>query len=283
MRRHLGSLKGKVIAITGGARGIGLATASDLIEQGARVSIGDIDYELAESAARDLGTSACSFELDVTDRDSFEEFVSETQSKLGPLDTLINNAGIMPIARLVDESDETSAQTVDVNLHGVINGMKLALPGMLERNQGQIVNIASVIGKVAVPGVGVYTASKFAVVGLTEAARGEITGSGVQLTLVLPTIVSTELAAGVPMGRGLKPVTAEDVARAIVTSIIKKQRDVYVPRHMRALCLATPLLPARFTDRVRHLVMHDRLLESLDLIEREGYDRRVSSTREQQR
>ena len=102
------SLAGKVVAITGGARGIGRATAAALITQGARLAIGDIDASLAQTTAGQLGSGTVGLPLDVTDMASFETFIQEVEGRLGPLDVLINNAGIMPIGPFVDESDATS-------------------------------------------------------------------------------------------------------------------------------------------------------------------------------
>ena len=122
------SLTGKVIAITGGARGIGKATAEALVRRGARVAIGDLDRELAEQTAAELGGDTLALELDVTRRDSFEGFLDQVEERLGSLDVLINNAGIMPLGRFWEEDDLTAQRMVDINVHGVLFGMKLAHP-----------------------------------------------------------------------------------------------------------------------------------------------------------
>jgi len=124
MAKEPRSLQGKVVAITGGARGIGRATARALAAEGAKVALGDLDKPLAEEAAAELGTEAVGLALDVTERDSFARFLDQVGERLGPLDVLINNAGIMPIGRFVDEDDATARRMVDINLHGVIYGMK---------------------------------------------------------------------------------------------------------------------------------------------------------------
>ena len=150
------SLAGKVIAITGGARGIGRATAAALIAQGARVAIGDIDAQLARRTAEELDAGTIGL----------------------PLDVLINNAGIMPIGPFVEEPDATADRMVDINVRGVIIGSKLALQRFVPRGRGHLVNIASVAGKAGIAGGATYCATKHAVVGLTEALRQELRGRG---------------------------------------------------------------------------------------------------------
>ena len=139
-----GSLKNKVIAITGGGRGIGLAIAEALIAQGARVSIGDIDVALAEREAKRIGAHAG--QLDVRDAASFAKFIAGTEAALGPLYALVNNAGIMPMGYFLDEAPALADAQIDINFRGVIHGMRLALPGLLARGSGHIINIASLAG-----------------------------------------------------------------------------------------------------------------------------------------
>ena len=167
-------LVGQVAAITGAARGIGKATAQAFAHEGMKVAIGDLDAELAEQAAAEMGPNAAGFALDVTRRDSFEAFIDAAEERFGPLDVLVNNAGIMPLGRFIDEDEATAVRMVDINLHGVIHGMKLALPRMMARNRGHVVNIASQAGKYGAPGGATYSATKHAVIGLTEAVRGEL-------------------------------------------------------------------------------------------------------------
>src|SRR3954453_4841793 len=106
MAKERRSLSGKVVAITGGARGIGKATAAALVGKGCRVAIGDLDLELAEQAAGELGGGTVALQLDVTDRASFAGFLDEAERQLGPLDVLVNTAGIMPVTPIVEESDD---------------------------------------------------------------------------------------------------------------------------------------------------------------------------------
>ena len=154
------SLAGQVVAITGAARGIGRATAAALIAEGARVAIGDIDAALAEQTASELGGGTVGLPLDVTDRASFAAFLDQIEARLGPLDVLINNAGIMPIGPFIEESDATARRMVDINVHGVIFGSKLALERFVPRGRGHLVQLASAAGKAGFPGGATYCATK---------------------------------------------------------------------------------------------------------------------------
>ncbi len=124
-------LAGQTAAITGAARGIGKATAQALLRQGMKVAIGDVDLDAARKTAAELGASTVALPLDVTDRASFTAFLDSTEEQFGPVDVLVNNAGIMQIGRFVDEDDLTAQRMIDINLHGVILGMKLALERMV--------------------------------------------------------------------------------------------------------------------------------------------------------
>ena len=171
-RKQVKSVSGKVVAITGGARGIGKATATALVRKGARVAIGDLDLALAEQTATELGGGVVAFELDVTDRNSFEGYLDAAEKELGPIDVLVNNAGIMPVGVFADESDETAHLMIDINLHGVIYGTKLALERMLPRRSGHIVNIASQAGKAGIPGGATFTASSSVLLFVVALALG---------------------------------------------------------------------------------------------------------------
>src|SRR4051812_617597 len=144
MPRQPRSLNGKVVVVTGGGRGIGAATASALAARGARVAIGDVDLEAARRTARELGAPAVGRHLDVTDRPGFTAFLDGVERELGPLDVLVNNAGIMPLAPVQEESDATVVRQLELNLHAVIHGCKEAIRRMKPRRSGHIVNVASV-------------------------------------------------------------------------------------------------------------------------------------------
>ncbi len=273
------SLTGNVVAITGGARGIGRATAAALVRRGAKVAIGDVDLELAEQTAAELGGGTLALPLDVTDRASFASFLDETEQRLGPLDALINNAGIMQLGLFAQESDDVASRQIDINLHGVIYGSKLALQRFLPRGRGHLINIASTAGKAGVPGGATYSATKHAVVGLTEAIRGEIRGSGVETSVVMPVPVNTELAAGLVRGRGLTAtVEPEQVADAIVEALERPRHDVYVPKAIAAGVRLGALLPRPLAEAIGRSAKTDRILADADLSARAAYERRAAAS-----
>ncbi len=276
MAKTLRSLNGWVIAITGGGRGIGRATAAALIAKGARVAIGDIDAPLAEKTASELGSGTVGLPLDVTDRDSFAAFLDEVERQLGPLDVLVNNAGIMPIGSFDQESDALSAKLVDINLMGVIIGSKLALQRFRPRGRGHIVQLASIAGKGGFPGGATYCATKHAVVGLTESLRVELRGTGIELHQVLPIGVNTELYSGVSQARGFSTPEPEDVANAIVGLLQTSQFQTFVPKRLDAVVRFNAVMPRRFAEAVTRMFKGDRVLLSADASARAAYDARVA-------
>jgi NADP-dependent 3-hydroxy acid dehydrogenase YdfG len=280
-RKQVKSVAGMVVAITGGARGIGKCTAQSLIRRGARVAIGDLHAELAEETAAELGGNCVAFELDVTDRESFSRFLDSAESELGPIDVVINNAGIMPIGPFIEETDETAKTMIDINLHGVIYGTKLALERMLPRGSGHIVNIASQAGKAGLPGGATYCATKHAVVGLSEAVRLENIDKGIEVSCVMPAIVNTELGSGLVDTRGVKKLEPEEVAEAIVEAIETNRFDVWVPRSSAGIAAILSLVPRSGREAIARILKADKVLAEADEQERADYeDRAAKSTSE---
>jgi NAD(P)-dependent dehydrogenase (short-subunit alcohol dehydrogenase family) len=270
------SLAGQIVAITGGARGIGRATAAALIAQGARVAIGDIEADLARRTATELGAGTIGLELDVTSRDSFSAFLDEVESELGPLDVLVNNAGIMPIGPFVEESDSTAQRMVDINLHGVIYGSKLAIERFLPRRRGHLVQIASAAGKFGIAGGATYCATKHAVVGLSEALAMELRDTGIDISVVMPTVVNTELGSGLPVTRAFKAVEPEDVANAIVEALQTGRIDVYVPKSLNGTVRMGSLLPRKAMAFIGRALKSDQVLAKPDRIARAAYEARMT-------
>ncbi len=276
MARQPRSLNGKVVAITGGARGIGKATAQALVRKGAKVAIGDLDRELAEQTASELGGGTLALELDVTRRDSFEGFLDQVEERLGSLDVLVNNAGIMPLSRFAEEDDRTAERMIDINVHGVLFGMKLALPRMQRRNSGHLVNIASQAGKAGFPGGATYCGTKHFVVGVSEAVRAELRGTNIEVSCVMPAVVKTELGSGLPETRAIKPIEPEDVADAIVAALEHPKFDVWVPRESAVISKVMNLLPRGGREGIARLLKADKVLAEPDTRVRAAYEDRAA-------
>ncbi|MGI8633238.1 MAG: SDR family oxidoreductase [Solirubrobacterales bacterium] len=274
------SLIGQIVAITGAARGIGRGTAEILVRHGAKVAIGDIETEMAEQTASDLGPSAKAYNVDVTDRLSVDRFLDGVVEDFGRVDVVINNAGIMPVGPFLEESDEVAHRQIDINLHGVIYGTKGALHRMLPANRGHIINIASAAGKTGYPGIATYSATKHAVVGLSEAVRAETLETGIDVSVVMPVLVNTELGSGVEPGRLVRKLEAEDVAQAIVDTIRKPKFEVPVPRETGAMVKGSRLLPRKAQDRLAQFLGTDTMLTDFDAEDRSAYDGRIGQKRD---
>jgi NAD(P)-dependent dehydrogenase (short-subunit alcohol dehydrogenase family) len=277
MAKQRRSLNGRVVAITGGARGIGKATATALVGKGCRVAIGDLDLALAEETANGLGGGTIALPLDVTDRASFESFLEETERQLGAVDAVVNNAGIMPVTPFADEKPDSVRRQVDINLHGVITGTQLAIERLRPRGSGYIVNIASQAGKAGIPGIATYSATKHGVVGLSEAVRAELRGSGVEVLCVMPTVVNTELTSGVGQ-KWVKPVEAKDVGEAIVEAMEVPRFDVFVPKANGALYRVLGLMPRGAREALGRLMKIDKLMQEVDHGARAAYEQRAAGS-----
>lgn len=261
------------MCVTGGARGIGRATAEELQRRGARVWIGDIDEAEADHTADEIGCRSAL--LDVTDAASFERFLSLAGAER-PVEMLVNNAGIMRMGSFVEQSLAGHHREVAINLTGVINGMHLALPGMLARNRGHIVNVASMAAKVTTPGIATYCATKFAVAALSRAVRAEVAGTGVSITTVLPAAVKTELTSGVSLE--LQPVLQPaDVARAIADTARHPSREITVPRWLAPIGTLEQAAPEPILETAKRLFTRNRPPGDFDSIGRRSYLDRIKS------
>jgi NAD(P)-dependent dehydrogenase (short-subunit alcohol dehydrogenase family) len=267
---------GWTVVVTGGARGIGAAVATVLARAGATVAIGDVDFALAERTARGIGPAVTALPLDVTDRPAFTAFLDEVERRLGPIDVLINNAGIMPLIRIEDEPDAATARVIAVNLLSVIHGSREAVIRMKPRGHGHIVNVASVAAKVPFPGAATYAATKSGVLGFSDAIRSELCGTGIVVSCVLPGLVSTELASGIAV-RGYRPVTADHVARAVLRTLRRPRFEVYVPGSVGPMVRFGALVGRGFGDRLQHLLRAGTpMLDAIGSPQRVAYEQRAA-------
>lgn len=263
-----------VIAVTGGARGIGREIVRQLAEAGARVAIGDRDVEAARATAEELPGNVAAFALDVTDTASFAAFLDAVTGHWGAIDVLVNNAGVMWVGPFETEPETAARRQIDVNLHGVIRGVKLAAPTMRSRGRGQIVTVASGASKLAPAGEATYAATKHAVYGYLSAVRTELHRSGVQLSLVMPGVVETELAAGTVTGP-VRRLAPSEVAQAVLALIERPRFEISVPRRIGLLARLTAVLPDRASFRVQRALVPNQVAALTDKTVRRGYEGRA--------
>lgn len=266
-------LNGKVIAVTGGAQGIGREIAKHLAAAGARVAIGDRDMEAARATAAELSGEVEAFDLDVTDTESFSAFLAAVESTMGPLDVLVNNAGVMWVGKFDEEPESATRRQLDVNLHGPIRGVKLAAPAMRARGRGHIVTVASAASKLAPPGESTYAATKHGIFGYLSGVREELHGSGVELSVVMPGVVDTELAAGTATGSA-KLLQPADVAKAVVAVIAKPKFEVSVPGFIGPAVRWANVLPQAARDFLLRRMVPNQVT-STDRSARAAYESRV--------
>jgi 3alpha(or 20beta)-hydroxysteroid dehydrogenase len=221
---HMSRLTDKVAIITGGARGMGAAHVRLFINEGAKVIIADILEQEGQALAKELGENATFFKLDVTKATNWEEVISATEKTFGPVNILVNNAGITMSKSIEETSEEEYRRIIDINQVSVFLGIKAVIPSMKKANSGSIVNISSINGLVG--GAVGYTDSKFAVRGLTKAAALGLSHYGIRVNSVHPGVIETpmikqedskdaieEFAKYIPVKRVAKP---EEVSNMVL-------------------------------------------------------------------
>jgi 3-oxoacyl-[acyl-carrier protein] reductase len=190
-------LRNKVALITGGANGIGFATAKRFEEEGARIMLADLNQHAVKEAASQL-KHAEPYVLNVTNRVSIQTVVDTIIAKHQHIDILINNAGITLDARLVKMTEQQFDAVIDVNLKGVFNCTQIVIPHMLEAQRGSIVNASSVVGLYGNFGQTNYSASKFGVIGFTKTWAREFGQKGIRVNAVCPGFIATEMVKAMP-------------------------------------------------------------------------------------
>lgn len=249
------SLNGKKVILTGGAMGIGLATAKRLVEEGCEITLWDFneaELKRAVTALKGHGTKIFAHLCDVSDKARVNELATVARKEMGQVDILINNAGYVRHGMFWEQPVEDASRQIEVNVNALIYAIHEFLPDMLERNSGHIVNVSSGVAICSVPGLAAYTTSKWAVWGLTDVLRLEITASGktgVQLTSVHPGNILQGLFQGFSLnwlGRLLfPPVKDHDIiARGIVEKGLKKGKQLVVlPRQLYLGMILRGLIP----------------------------------------
>ena len=195
-------LNGKVALITGGGRGIGRAIALAFAREGARIVVAARTAAQVEQVAAEIGNGAIAVVCDVSNSESVTQMFAQTSEQLGDVDILVNNAGIAESSTIVTTTDDFWARHLAINLSGTFHCTRAALPAMLEKKWGRVINIASIAGKVGAPYIAAYAASKHGVMGLTRSVALEVAAAGVTVNAICPGYVDTEMVT-----RGIERIT----------------------------------------------------------------------------
>jgi NAD(P)-dependent dehydrogenase (short-subunit alcohol dehydrogenase family) len=264
-------LRGKVVVITGGSRGLGLALAREMSREAARIAICGRDGESLERARASLarlGADVLAVPCDVTDQASVEQLIRTVEERMGPVDVLINNAGVIEVGPAETMSVADYEEAMATNFWGMVYPTLAVLPGMQRRKEGRVVNITSIGGKLGIPHLVPYSASKFAAVGFSQGLRAEVAGDGVKVVTVCPGLMRTgsprnaifrgrhqleyawfSISDALP---GLS-ISAESAARRIVAACRRGDAEVLFPLTTRIAAVASAMAPG-ITTKVLDLV-----------------------------
>ena len=273
------SASGKIAFVTGGASGIGAALATKLVDGGAEVWIADRQIGAAQELAQRLdsgGAKAHAIELDVRSYPSFESAVAEAVRQSGRIDYLFNNAGIGVGGEIDSYALDDWNDVFDVNLRGVVHGIQAVYPIMIRQHSGHIVNTASMSGLVASPGSVSYTATKYAVVGISKALRVEAERHGVQVSVLCPGAIRTPALTGGKFGRipsisdeellksweRLRPMAPEKFAERALRAVLRGDAIIVVPTWWKAFWYLERLSPALSMRSTKVALKRIRELES---------------------
>lgn len=232
------NLNGRIAIVTGASSGIGAATALALAGAGCRLAIAARRHaELDQVAAqcRELGAECITIRTDVRVREDCVELVRRATAELGPPDILVNNAGFAIFDTIAEANPDDIRSMLDTNYLGAVNCVQAVLPGMLARNRGTIVNVASIVGIMGFSGMGAYCATKFALLGFTEALRDEVIDRGIRVSAVCPGTTDTEFFVTAQKGKApaaerlILAVPATRVARAVMRAIRGGKARLIVP------------------------------------------------------
>ncbi len=240
---------GSVALISGASRGIGAELARQIVAKGGKVGLLARTTSDLEQLRSELGATCAVATADITNADELANAVKLVETELGPVDVLVNNAGIGHHGAFLDIDVDEVERMMRTNYLGTVRLLKAVLPGMVERRRGHVVNVGSIAGRIGAPFEAAYSASKFAVTGLTEAISVELAPFGIRCSLVNPGPVDTPFfeTRGTPYQRKHpKQVPAARVAKAIVTAVEKERAEVFITPVLRQAVVTKALIPPLF-------------------------------------
>ncbi|MBA2347081.1 MAG: SDR family NAD(P)-dependent oxidoreductase [Solirubrobacterales bacterium] len=278
MAKQAKQLSGKVAVVTGATGAVGSSLARKLVQRGVKVAMADLSQEKLDEVAASIGTpDVLPMALDVSDRVAYTRYLDEVERRLGPVDFLCNVAAIMPISAFDEERDEMSQRILDVNLGAIIFSTKDAARRMKQRGSGHIVNVASGASWLAGGGVATYCASKFGLLGYSEAVKMELRGSGVEISVVVPAVIKSDMSKGLKDVRGVRAVDPSEVADGIIRVLERPKFAEFVPPAIGVMSLGFSAVPYKLRHMLTRLSRTDLLLLQADQSKRVEYESRVAS------
>jgi len=255
----MSKLDGKRVLITGGAQGIGLEMAIKFAERGSKIVLADIDEDkLVEAKAKleRLGISAFGFPVDVTNPASIASLRARIAAEAGPIDVLVNNAGVVFGGPFAETSLDDHFRTYEVNVMGLVAMTHAFLPELIDRPEAHLVHISSASGLIGVPYMSTYASSKWAVIGFGESIRAELKLLGhehVQHTIVCPSYIKTGLFAGAEAPKATSLLEPDYIAEKIVQAVEQNKLHVLEPFMVKLTPILRDLLPTGLYDQLSHL------------------------------
>ena len=261
------NLEGKVVVITGAARGMGKVYASSFAREGSRVVATDVDEKELNKTIKELkgmGFDVFSHVLDISDNDACVALVEKVESEVGPIGVLVNNAGIAMNEEVMETSESSFRRITEVNYLGHVWMMHAAIPGMLERGSGHVVNVCSILGKVSVPKLGAYSATKHAMVSITDTIRQELHGSGVHFTIVNPGYVATGMFEGAKIPIVTRWQDPQKIVNAVVDAVKKNKVEIFVPNFMNRMTTLVRGLHTKLIDIAFKILGASKSFDTMD-------------------
>ncbi|MFZ1866449.1 MAG: SDR family oxidoreductase [Polyangiales bacterium] len=255
----MNSLQGKRVLITGGAQGIGFEMAKKFAEHGSEIVIADIDDEkLAEAKTKleELGGAVWCFRVDVTNPASIASLKAQIAAEAGPIDVLVNNAGVVFGGPFTETPLDDHFKTYEVNVLGLVAMTHAFLPDLIQRPEAHLVHIASASGLIGLPYGSTYASSKWAVIGFGESIRAELKLMGhehVHTTIVCPSYIGTGMFEGAEAPKATHMLEPEGIATKIVHAVERNKVHVLEPFMVKLTPLLRDLLPTALYDRLSHL------------------------------